>query len=151
MTGTAKPSSRAYSAVLATLVLGLLGGCGIYVVTEAPQAPYNTSLSQITLKFHGENDEPYFRGYNLWYRFNENEPYKLCDYVMNTRLQMPTLEEAPPVDSDFEVSIADLETFEGKSFEDIDEPSVYFAVSAYGIIDGSDTESEKISFGVWIR
>ncbi len=131
----------------------VLAGCGIYVVTEAPNPPDVISLGSSTLTFYGLNDEDYFLGYNLWYRYSENERYLLCRYQDQEAVK-PTLAFDIPVDESITVDIDDLRPTTGnKSFKELYEQDeidfVYFAVSSYGLLDGLDAESVRVLFGRW--
>lgn len=141
--------------VCSVIFLIFLVGCGIYVVTEAPNAPYDTAFTFTELTFYGDNEEPYFEGYNVWYRYSETEQYRLCRYQNQDAVKPTLVPEVIPVENEiFKLLISEVKPTTGdESFKELYEQneieSVYLAVSAYGIVDGSDAESVKVPFGLW--
>ncbi len=129
-------------------------GCGIYTTENVLNPPYSISITEDYLSFYGDNQEDSFIGYNIWYKENSSDTYKLCYYKYNSNTYIkPTLpkdmvdfngdsanivyfSDLFPQESD--KSFLYLSTYESKKY--------YFAISSYGI---NGEESEKVEFGLW--
>ncbi len=145
-------SSKIIFAILSLTSL-LLAGCGIYTVNTVLNSPFNISITGEYLSFYGNNQEESFIGYNIWYKENESDIYKLCYYKTGGNYYIkPTLPKSIVNYSgknsniiyfnnlypqELDLSFYDLSQ-EGKSF--------YFAISAYGL---NGEESEKVEYGIW--
>jgi hypothetical protein len=124
--------------------------CGIYTETAPLNPPFSLSVDAENLKFSGLNDEDYFIGYNIYYKENPEDFYKVCDNDLVENY--PTI---PASSSDavnpYTVNANEIFPQESvRSFYDLyynfDGPVFYFAVSAVG---DEDQESERIEFGAW--
>jgi hypothetical protein len=138
----------------------LVSGCGIYTVEVALNPPFGISMSSVQLKFRGENAEPEFSGYILWFKEREEDPFRVVQY--NGDLTRPTIpvvpfEALPGITLvsvgagivEYTVDIAYMEHPDSnKSFLDLkDEGGVFFfGVSTAGT---GGLESEKVEFGQW--
>jgi hypothetical protein len=131
--------------------------CGIYTTTDPLNPPFGQNMDMETLQFSGHNAETYFIGYTIYYKIEQEDYYKVCDYDKDGlsgsgEPLYPTL-EVTPVDSTifYSVSVRNLYPQDGsESFYELYEKDssarFYFAVSAVG---DDDQESERIEFGKW--
>jgi hypothetical protein len=119
--------------------------CGIYVVTNALNPPFGQQRdSDISLTFSGDNPEPYFLGYILWYKGENDQYFQVCKY--NGSVDIPTIPKGPLPAVTHTVDFADLAPqISNKNFEELlDEGEEYqFAVSSYG---ENSAESEMVLF-----
>ncbi len=139
---------RSRAVVFIVLLCMFLCSCGIYDIDAALQPPYDLYMTQEDLYFTGD-DEPLLEGYNLWYKENSGDIYKLCEY--DGMLTTPTIDKTGESTSIYTVDIGLLSPQDSNdSFEEINinEPwkKFYFAVSAYGT---GMAESGKAGFGLW--
>lgn len=125
----------------------LVSGCGIYAFDLALMAPYNLSIGLDELTFYGD-DEELLDGYNLWYKEGPLDTYERCYY--DTKLNTPTILKKGGAADQYTVDMKLLSPLGGDSFREIydddNETTFYFAVSAYGT---GIAESGKAGFGLW--
>lgn len=139
---------------MTALLILLLTGCGIYTVSASLEPPFGISMDTNKISFSGFNDEPYFLGYVIWYRYNENDQFQVVEYLGQDP-EKPTLPFTPSGSTrDIEVQISDMTPIgynsDFKELHDQGEISdVHFAVSSYGFLDGEDVESGLILYPSW--
>ena len=131
------------------IILTFLLSCGLYAINIALKAPYNQYISDLDLKFTGDNEDN-LEGYNLWYKKKEHELYKRFYYKGGLSTPTPTIPKKTGQTEHYTVitddyapqdsidSFNEISTNEGTKF--------YFAVSAYGT---GAAESGKVEFGIW--
>lgn len=154
----------------------IFNSCGIYTTTAPLNPPFAQSMDSANLYFAGYNGqnvqpvpEDWFAGYNLYYKREINDYYKVCAYKQ--AIPYPTIPEQVVIDGDtnyiyfedktsedpprieFTINIENLYPQEdfSRSFYELhedeqDRPQFFFAVSAVG---DEDEESERIEFGAW--
>jgi hypothetical protein len=121
-----------------------INSCGIYTAQMALNPPFNQQKTDIDLTFSGDNEEPYFSGYVLWYKeVDVDYNYVVCVY--NGKYNKPTLSFVPPVQTTQTIRLVDLSHQEYGTFDElIDAGGEFkFAVSSYGI---NGEESAKVEF-----
>ena len=135
---------------LLLMTVALFNGCGIYTTTGPLNPPFSQSVDSTYLKFSGNNNEEYFVGYNIYYKEQTNDYYKVCDKVSND--QFPTVAASPSSETvEYNIDMNELRPQgETRSFYDLyysfEVDAFLFAVSAVG---EEDQESERIEFGAW--
>jgi hypothetical protein len=140
-----------YATPAVCLILGLLSSCGIYAIDRALKAPYGPSISDIYLKFYGDNEDD-LQGYNLWYKKEANDLYKRFS-LKDGSIPTPTIIKKAGQTEQYTISTDDYSPQDSnqsfKEINDLNGTKFYFAVSSYPYLDRNIAESGKTEFGIW--
>jgi len=154
--------------ILFSFIIFFLDGCGIYTIGGVLNPPFDLSISSTLLIFSGYNPEEYFSGYVIWYKKDQSDSYKICEY--RGKQYLPTILKLEVMLSEYgagwvkyydysddpqnprikyEVLMENLKPQDStKNFVELRDEGIsyYFAVSSYG---ENHEESEKVEFGLW--